>query len=127
MIFVWGSKWKYKVKPNGLHVEKYCSECHIRGEFFEVVPTKYFTAYWIPLFPTETKESVLECPNCHEHLYIQQSDYLSAMKKQQTGTLCMFICEGCGQKLRVPQKANTIKVTCPSCRDTFNVRNGRKI
>ena len=70
MIFIWGSKWKYKVKPNGLRVRKLCPECHTHGQFFEVIPTKYFTAYWIPLLPTDTKKSVLECPNCHEHVYI---------------------------------------------------------
>jgi ribosomal protein L33 len=81
MFFVsWGSKWEYKTKENGLIIDKYCPECNRYGEFFEVIPTKYFTLFWIPIFPTETKKALLECPNCHERFYIQSSDYYSAKK-----------------------------------------------
>jgi hypothetical protein len=49
----------------------------VRGKFFEVIPTKYFSIFWIPIAPTESIKSLLECPNCHERFYIQQNDYSS--------------------------------------------------
>jgi len=51
-------------------VNKTCPACRREGVFFEVIPKKYFTLYWVPLFSTEQKPSVLECPGCHEKFYI---------------------------------------------------------
>jgi hypothetical protein len=78
MFFIWGSKWEYRVEGDGLRVGKLCPECGVRGEFFEVIPTKYFSIFWIPIVPTETKKSLLECPNCHERFHIQVDDFVSA-------------------------------------------------
>ncbi len=127
MFFIWGSKWKYTPKQQGVRVNKRCPECHTSGEFFEVVPTKYFTVYWIPLFPTEKKEPVLECPNCREHIYLHSSDYWSAAKEPPPETSHIFMCESCGQKLRIPLRETLLKVTCPSCRETCYVRDGKRI
>ena len=145
MFIAWGSKWQYKVKKNGLRVEKMCPECDKRGAFFEVIPTKYFTLFWVPTASTETKKPLLECPNCHERFYIQQSDYLSAIKQLSKTTQkrdnviymphskeidsggCIVPCENCGQKLRVPQKDKMLKITCPSCKNIFYFKNGEKI
>jgi len=49
MFISWGSKWKYEKKLNGLKIDKKCPECSSFGEFFEVIPKKYFTLYWIPI------------------------------------------------------------------------------
>ncbi len=69
-FIIWGSKWKYERKQGGMMVNKTCPACLREGVFFEVIPKKYFTLYWIPLFSTEQKSSLLECPNCHEKFYI---------------------------------------------------------
>ncbi|MEA1949301.1 MAG: zinc-ribbon domain-containing protein [Thermodesulfobacteriota bacterium] len=145
MFIAWGSKWEYKVKKNGLRVEKMCPECDKRGEFFEVIPTKYFTLFWIKTAPTETKKPLLECPNCHERFYIQQSDYLSAISRlsklnQKKDNVIhlphsmekgidgfIILCENCNQKLRVPQKDKMLKITCPSCKNTLYFKNGKKV
>ncbi len=76
-FLVWGSKWKHKRKENGLILYKQCPECNRSGEFFEVIPKKYFTLFWIPILPTEKKKSVFECPNCHERFYMQNQDHYS--------------------------------------------------
>lgn len=143
MFIVWGSKWQYKVKENGLRVNKMCPECDRRGDFFEVIPTKYFTLFWIPLSPTETKKPLLECPHCHERFYIQHHDYMNAIKRlselkqKKTNVLHMpyenhsisnytiFPCEHCGQKLRTPIKEELLKVTCPSCKNIFHFIDGK--
>jgi hypothetical protein len=82
MFLVWGSEWKYEIKPGGMRITKACPECGRPGEFYEVKPTKYFTAYFIPLFETESRRTVLECPHCKSHFYINESDYLSAKKER---------------------------------------------
>ena len=143
MFIAWGSKWKYKVKKNGLCVNKMCPECDQNGDFFEVIPTKYFTLFWIPLASTETKKALLECPYCHERFYIQSSDYYAANKQANVIVMpppikkkmippkkeisFIFKCEECSQKLRVPQKKETIAVHCPKCNNSFRVKNGKII
>jgi hypothetical protein len=69
-FIIWGSKWKYEKKPGGMVVNKFCPNCKRQEDMFEVIPKKYFTLYWIPLFSTEQKDPLLECPNCHEKFYI---------------------------------------------------------
>jgi tetratricopeptide (TPR) repeat protein len=126
----------------GLRVEKSCPECGTRGIFFEVIPTKYFSIFWIPVKPMETKKPLLECQNCHERFYIQQSDYLSAIKDlpksktkenkvihlpQDPIDFCIVPCDNCGQKLKVPKNDKMLGVTCPSCKNTFNFQKGEKV
>jgi hypothetical protein len=138
----WGSQWKYNPKEGGLRVEKLCPECGMRGKFFEVIPTKYFSIFWIPVAPTESKKSLLECPNYHERFYIQQSDYLSAIKDvakskpkynkiidlpQDSIEICIVPCDNCGQKLKIPKNDWRLKVTCSSCKNTFHFQKGEKV
>lgn len=145
MFFIsWGSKWKYERREGGLIVDKLCPSCHKYGEFSEVVPIKYFTLFWVPIFQTEKKQAVLECPNCQARFYIQANDY-NGGKKNRAGiiemppssektpkapvreTNCIFECEQCLQKLRVPKKQTTIIVRCPKCSNRFIVKNGVRI
>jgi Zn finger protein HypA/HybF involved in hydrogenase expression len=138
-----GSKWEYKKEANGLLVDKLCPECERHGEFFEVIPTKYFTVFWIPVSPVEKKKPLLECPNCNERFYIQTSDYSSAKiipdviktpppakkspKPPEKEIHFIFECEECSQKLRVPQKNEIISVHCPNCNNSFKVKKGKRI
>ena len=134
LFVIWGNKWRHKTKGNGLRVEKFCPECDRRGEFFEVVPTEYFTLFFIPIFRLDTKKPLLECPNCHTRFYIQPQDYLSGVKtfskSNNDGEIkkedCIIVCENCGKKLRVPRRDDRIKGACPSCRSTIYFQNGQK-
>jgi uncharacterized protein YbaR (Trm112 family) len=136
MFFIaWGNKWQYKVKQNGLSVNKMCPACDKSGEFFEVIPTKYFALFWIPLAPTETKKSLLECPHCHARLYIQQHDYNNAIKgfsgQKRSNNIdrsncIIFQCENCTQKLRIPIKNKLLKITCPVCKKIFYFHDGKQ-
>lgn len=144
-FITWGSKWEYKVKEDGLRVDKLCPECDMRGEFFEVIPTKYFTIFWIPIKSTETKKPLLECPHCHERFYIQQPDYVSGIKNlskpkinkptvihlPQAETdyrdICITQCRNCDHKLRVPKNDKMLRITCPLCNNSFILRNGEYI
>jgi Zn finger protein HypA/HybF involved in hydrogenase expression len=137
-FFAWGNRWNYKVKEEGLRVEKFCPECDSRGKFFEVIPTKYFTLFGIPIKATEKKKSLLECPNCHERFYIQQSDYLSAINdsaktkehaihQEESTDFCILRCDNCDQKLRVPRTNKMLRITCPACKGSFNLQKGHKL
>ncbi len=63
-IIIWGNKWVFKPVAGGWTGEIHCPECGTGRQFSEKQPVKYFTLYWLPLFPTSRGESFIECNSC---------------------------------------------------------------
>jgi phage FluMu protein Com len=135
---VWGSKWRYNRDAGGRSFRKQCPACRMISDMHEVVPTKYFTLFWLPLFETDRKQSVLECSRCEEHFYLTDDEHHTP--REQTGSYSssstgrgvpddvhVLICDRCMQSLRVPQLSKTIEVTCPKCQFQFRVRSGVRV
>ncbi len=75
MFIMWGNEWDYEVKKDGLSIYKPCPNCHLIRKLVEVIPTSYFTIFFVRVSATERKNSVLECTSCRERFYIQPDDY----------------------------------------------------
>lgn len=135
MWIVVGSKHKYIPKPNGLEVTKTCPKCNGPRKLFEVVPKEYFTIFWVPLFPTDEKQPVLECPGCQTRFRIDQGDYSLAAKQRESNVpkessrttqaeRVVVNCPICQCAARVPKADELIRVKCPKCEGKHDVRNG---
>ena len=63
-LIIWGHKWQFKPVAGGWRGNLHCPQCGTIRSFHEKQPVKYFTLYWIPLFPTSRGESFIECDTC---------------------------------------------------------------
>jgi zinc-ribbon family len=62
-MIIWGSKVKESVVSSGSF---HCPECKTRN--YDLVKTvKYFTLYFIPLFPMETLGQYVKCQSCKSY------------------------------------------------------------
>ncbi len=63
-IIIWGHKWTFKPVQDGWRGNLHCPQCGAIQPFAEKQPVKYFTLWWIPLFPTSRGDSFIECSVC---------------------------------------------------------------
>lgn len=134
MWIFFGTKSRNKPVENGIRRHRFCSKCGATREFEESRLAKYFTLYFIPLFPIERGTPVLRCPVCDTSYEMQPADYLHghrpnpsakpapASTAYQTPPEKIVIrCVTCQQKMRIPNVTRTILVTCPQCAEKFKV------
>jgi len=130
MWIVVGTKHDYVPKPRGVRVPRSCPECRRVTTFFEVVPRKYITVFWVPLIPTGKGDAVLECDGCHKHFQISPRDYVEAAARgapadaqpaSSDDDRIVVQCPKCARSARVPLTTQTLRVTCPGCREKFDV------
>ena len=132
MWLVVGTKTNYIAKPHGLRVMKNCPQCTRMMEFFEVVPKNYLTVFWVPLVPTGSDESVLECRGCHNRYRMSSSDKIAATldtsrpedSPPDLTEKVIVSCPRCSGHTRIPCTTQRIRVTCPSCKAQFPALNG---
>ncbi len=75
-MIIFGVKGVKKRVKGGLKIQKYCPKCLCVQELQEFRWAKYFSLYFIPVFPVEKGESVLTCVGCGTSYVIQPDDYL---------------------------------------------------
>lgn len=63
MFIIWGTETKNKVLGN-LKEMNHCEYCNNTSSFEVIRYMKWFTIYWIPLFPISIKYYIC-CPNCN--------------------------------------------------------------
>jgi len=80
-IIIWGNKWVFKPVPQGWAGTIHCPHCNVARTFTERQPVKYFTLYWMPLFPTSKGEPFIECTTCN-HRYDKREDLEQLVPKQ---------------------------------------------
>ncbi len=61
MIFVWGSRGRTKSISQG---DFFCPDCNSRRSYEMMEVKKWFTLYWIPVFPMEALGQYIECMGC---------------------------------------------------------------
>ena len=60
-MIIWGSKGRTFTEKNG---EFYCPECNGYKNYEYKKVKKYFTLYFVPLFPIEDLGEYIECGSC---------------------------------------------------------------
>jgi hypothetical protein len=129
MLIFFGTKTIKKKVRNGLRRQIYCSRCRCMQELQEFRRVRYFTLYFVPIFPIKKGESVLTCPVCDEsyvvlpeHYYNGTTGNYSSSPAGETIPAKVIInCMHCEKKMRIPNVEKPIMVTCPHCREKFEV------
>jgi hypothetical protein len=127
MLIFFGTKTIKKKVKNGIGRQNYCPGCNCMQELQEFRWIKFFTLYFIPIFPISRGKSVFTCPVCDEsyaippgHDYnVTTGNYSSSPASETKPTKIIINCMHCGKKMRIPNVDKTILVTCPHCREKF--------
>jgi hypothetical protein len=91
-MIIWGSKGRERTVASG---EFYCPQCLGHSPYIRRRVSRYFTLYFIPLFPLETYGEYVECRTCGVQLAPEVLD-LSA---EQIHALTQpWDCESCGNR-----------------------------
>jgi len=62
MIIIWG--WRSRTKTTG-RGEFHCPSCRTAQPYEQKRIARYFTLYFVPLFPIKTLLEYVECGACH--------------------------------------------------------------
>ncbi len=60
-MIIWGSKAKQHTVGTGVF---FCPNCRLDATYDHIRVSRYFTLYFIPLFPTSTLGEGVECKSC---------------------------------------------------------------
>lgn len=126
IFVILGTKTVRSDAPSGLRVRRSCPACGMISEMREQRWRNYFTIFFIPLIPLGKGRSALVCSRCEsafplEMGYEQPQKEIDAeieIETEKTTITCRY-CDG---RLRVPVlTGKTILVTCPHCRQKFEI------
>lgn len=102
-MIIWGSKAQKKAGRSGMF---YCPTCKDDCRFTLYKWQRYFTLYFIPLFPTELLSSHVECARCRgefKELILEHS------REQIIAALAPWSCTSCNNTNSVDH------ASCLSC------------
>lgn len=103
-MIIWGSKAKEKEIATGAF---YCPQCRQQSSYGHVRVSRYFTLYFIPLFPTETLGEAVLCKSCGSDFNLS---VLSYTPEQIEAALQPWLCTKCNN--RNPPS----EIACLGCR-----------
>jgi len=89
-MIIWGSTGKEKTIGRG---DFYCPQCQRMSPFTHRRASRYFTLYFIPLFPMETLGEFVQCEQCGGDF---SQDILDLSPEQIEEMLQPWRCPYCG-------------------------------
>jgi hypothetical protein len=91
-MIIWGSVGKDKRIGTG---QFYCPTCRVQSQYAYQRVSRYFTLYFIPLFPTETLGEYLRCLGCKGHY----KPFIKELSAEQVEALVSpWPCGNCGNR-----------------------------
>ncbi len=91
-MIIWGSTGKEKKIDT---CEFFCPNCQEEAECSTIRVSRYFTLYFIPLFPMETLGEYIRCNDC-------RSEYSTAVldltREEYESAAAPWACGNCGNK-----------------------------
>ncbi|MES2598487.1 MAG: zinc-ribbon domain-containing protein [Verrucomicrobiota bacterium] len=103
-MIIWGSKAKQKEIASG---EFYCPQCRQHSAYAHLRVSRYFTLYFIPLFPMETLGEGVCCRSCAGEFNMS---VLSFTPEQIEAAMHPWLCGKCGNRNPQPE------IACLGCR-----------
>ena len=91
-MIIWGSKARKKAEATGSF---YCPSCKDDRNYVVYKWQRYFTLYYIPLFPTETLGSYLLCTGCQGEF---KHSILEHTREQIMAAVSPWECHSCNNK-----------------------------
>jgi hypothetical protein len=89
-MIIWGSTGKEKTIAS---TQIYCPQCRNHAPASHVRVSRYFTLYFIPLFPTETLGEYVRCQQCQGQF---NTNVLGLSREQIESALSPWSCARCG-------------------------------
>jgi len=102
-MIIWGSKAKESQVGSGTF---FCPNCKADAPYSHMRVSRYFTLYFIPLFPTSTLGAYVRCGACNVQL---QDVVLQYSREQIMQSVQPWTCPGCGNRNPSSQS------TCLAC------------
>ena len=126
MLLIWGTKYIDRGVKNGIAVKKRCPKCREYRDLYEYRKQKWFSLYYIPIFPFGyEKSSFLKCLYCHTDYYLDPNDIdlNDESRLLDYDSRLLIICPHCKTQLRVnPVEKNEVRIKCGHCKSIFPVR-----
>ena len=82
MFFLFGSHTIKKPVQDGVDIREFCQKCGSETRMIEYSWQKFFTLFFIPIFPIGEKESVLTCTQCETAYVLNENHYKHFARKQ---------------------------------------------
>jgi hypothetical protein len=89
-MIIWGSTGREKAIGT---TQFYCPKCRAPAWGTQVRASRYFTLYFIPLFPTSTLGEYVRCEHCRGEF---NNSVLSLTREQVDAALAPWKCGRCG-------------------------------
>ena len=120
MFFLFGSRTlRRDVKGSGPEREP-CARCGFVSDFRRQREQRYFTLFFLPVFPISKADPILTCNRCGTSYAASHCPPGTGMDSDREKAV--LVCPACAGKMRVPVRLEkAIRVTCPHCRDQFTV------
>jgi hypothetical protein len=91
-MIIWGSKARQKQIATGTF---FCPSCRVTSPYSHIRWARYFTLYFIPLFPTQTLAETVKCNACAGEF---KPTILALSNEEIEAALQPWACSACGNK-----------------------------
>jgi uncharacterized protein YbaR (Trm112 family) len=122
-MILFGTRSIVRVVPHGVRAARFCGKCHAVSELVEHRARRYFTLYFLPVFPIETAEHVLRCSRCKSTYHMAARGDRTPAAETSSRDRDTLSCPYCQQMLRIPARAEgVVTLRCRACRGEFSIR-----
>ncbi|HUD04651.1 MAG TPA: zinc-ribbon domain-containing protein [Patescibacteria group bacterium] len=129
-FLIWGTKYIDKEVEGGIVARKRCPKCKEYKDLVEVRRQKWFSIFYIPIFPYGSeKSSFLKCRDCGTSYYLDSGDIDINDKSSllDFDNRIVIACPSCKTKLKVkPFDKDEVEIKCGNCKHLFYLRKNYK-
>lgn len=91
-MIIWGYRNRLRTIGNGTF---YCPQCRSHSQYQHVRVSRYFTLYFIPLFPMQTLGEAIRCGGCRGEF---KQNVLALTQAQVEALTAPWNCAACGNR-----------------------------